>query len=226
LSLAAEFNALMCYDNVSFLPQWFSDALASLATGSGFGCRKFHCQDDEVIFGDARPIIINGIPDFAESPDLLDRAIKVTMRPIAERRTDEEVRAAFEALGPANDHPVHVQAPAGEVGGDRERRDRQTCWGAGAGVRVPHAQHGDDGLARQRRGRAARPGRRDPRASRRPARAARQGRLPEGGDDVTNTDTVWLLLDHDDGYDGGCAGQGNRMTLTTRIIRQPLALDN
>jgi hypothetical protein len=100
LSLAAEFNYAMAYDNVSSLPQWLSDALASLATGSGFGCRKFHCQDEEVIFGDARPIIINGIPDFAESPDLLDRAIKVTMRTIAERRTDEEVWAAFMALLP------------------------------------------------------------------------------------------------------------------------------
>jgi hypothetical protein len=47
LALAAEHNALMAYDNVSSLPQWLSDALASLATGSGFGTRRFYYQDEE-----------------------------------------------------------------------------------------------------------------------------------------------------------------------------------
>jgi hypothetical protein len=102
LSLAAESNAVMAYDNVSSLPQWLSDALASLATGSGFGARKLYTQDEEVIYGDARPIVINGIPDFAESPDLLERCIKLTLPAIAdkERKTDEEVQAEFERLLP------------------------------------------------------------------------------------------------------------------------------
>jgi hypothetical protein len=102
LALAAEHNALLAYDNVSSLPQWLSDALASLATGAGMGVRRLYTQDEEVIYGDARPIAFNGIPDFAESPDLLDRCVKVTLAPIpAERRkTDEEVCAAFDKALP------------------------------------------------------------------------------------------------------------------------------
>jgi hypothetical protein len=102
LALAAEHNALMAYDNVSSLPQWLSDALASLATGSGFGARKFYAQDEEVVFGDSRPIVFNGIPDFADSPDLLDRCIKVNLPsiPDEQRKTDEEVSAAFRRVLP------------------------------------------------------------------------------------------------------------------------------
>jgi hypothetical protein len=100
--VAAEHNALMCYDNVSSLPQWLSDALASLATGSGFGRRQMYGHDDERVYGDARPICFNGIPDFAESPDLLDRAIKITLPeiPDSKRQTDEQVWAEFERVRP------------------------------------------------------------------------------------------------------------------------------
>jgi hypothetical protein len=95
-------NAVLAFDNVSTLPQWLSDALCSIATGAGFRARKNYTDGEEVTYGGSRPILFNGIPDFAESSDLLDRALKVTCPdiPPEKRRTEEEIRAAFEAALP------------------------------------------------------------------------------------------------------------------------------
>jgi hypothetical protein len=49
-------------------------------------------MDEEVVFGLARPICFNGIPDFAESADLLDRSLRVTLPPIPDHRRKDEDR--------------------------------------------------------------------------------------------------------------------------------------
>ena len=102
LAIAAQQNAILVFDNVSSLPQWLSDAIASLATGSGFAVRTLYSQDEEMVYGTARPVAFNGIPDFAESSDLLDRAIKVTLPPIpdAQRKSEDELEPLFEAARP------------------------------------------------------------------------------------------------------------------------------
>jgi hypothetical protein len=102
LAIAAQQNAMLVFDNVSSLPQWLSDAIASLATGSGFAVRTLYSQEDETVYGTARPVCFNGIPDFAESCDLLDRAIKVTLPPIPDnqRKTEDELEPQFEAARP------------------------------------------------------------------------------------------------------------------------------
>jgi hypothetical protein len=102
LAIAAQMNALLVFDNVSSLPQWLSDAIASLATGSGFAVRTLYSQDDETVYGTARPVCFNGIPDFAESSDLLDRAIKLTLPPIPDdqRKSEDELEPLFEAVRP------------------------------------------------------------------------------------------------------------------------------
>jgi hypothetical protein len=47
-----------------------ADALCRLATGGGFATRKLHSDANEVLFKATRPIILNGIPELAERPDL------------------------------------------------------------------------------------------------------------------------------------------------------------
>jgi hypothetical protein len=102
LAIAAQKNAVLFFDNVSSLPQWLSDAIASLATGSGFAVRTLYSQDEETVYGNAVPICFNGIPDFAESSDLLDRAIRVTLPRIADdkRLSEDEFEPAFQAARP------------------------------------------------------------------------------------------------------------------------------
>ncbi len=102
LAIAAQRNAVLFFDNVSSLPQWLSDAIASLATGSGFAVRTLYSQDEETVYGNAVPVCFNGIPDFAESSDLLDRAIRVTLPRIPDDRrlSEDQFEPAFQAARP------------------------------------------------------------------------------------------------------------------------------
>src|SRR5262249_54643184 len=63
LAIAAGNAWILSFDNISGLPGWLSDSLCALATGSGFATRQNYSDTDEVIFGGARPIVLNGIPD-------------------------------------------------------------------------------------------------------------------------------------------------------------------
>ena len=95
LFIAARNRHVLAFDNISGLPQWLSDALCRIASGAGFGTRQLYCDADEELFDGARPIILNGIEEVVERPDLAERALFATCEPIAEeaRKSDEEVWA-------------------------------------------------------------------------------------------------------------------------------------
>ncbi len=81
---------VLSFDNISFLPEWASDALCRLSTGSAFSTRELYTDSDEVLFKAKRPVVINGIPDVATAGDLLDRAALLNLPRIpARRRVDE-----------------------------------------------------------------------------------------------------------------------------------------
>jgi hypothetical protein len=87
---------------VSRLQPWISDTLCRLATGGGFAVRQLYTDQDEVLFDAVRPVLLNGIEDIVERPDLADRAVFLTLEPIPEerRRPEAELWAAFEAQRP------------------------------------------------------------------------------------------------------------------------------
>ena len=99
LFIAARNRHVLAFDNISGLPQWLSDALCRIASGAGFGTRQLYSDADEELFDGARPIILNGIEEVVERPDLAERALFATCEPIAEeaRKSDEEVWANFAA---------------------------------------------------------------------------------------------------------------------------------
>ena len=102
LFIAANNGHVLAFDNVSGLPWWMSDTLCRLATGGGFAVRQLYTDQDEVLFDAARPAILNGIEDIVTRPDLMDRAVFLTLEAIPEehRRTEAELQAAFEADRP------------------------------------------------------------------------------------------------------------------------------
>ena len=97
LFIAANNGHVLTFDNISGLPTWISDTLCRLSTGGGFAVRQLYTDQDEVLFDASRPIILNGIEDVVERPDLADRGLFLTLEPIAEecRRPEEELWAAF-----------------------------------------------------------------------------------------------------------------------------------
>src|SRR5271167_1472696 len=91
LIAAARNSWIVCFDNLSHLPEELADAACRLATGGGSGGRELYSDHDEAIFDATRPMVFNAIPDLgAARPDFLDRAVIVEfldMKP--ELRRDE-----------------------------------------------------------------------------------------------------------------------------------------
>jgi hypothetical protein len=100
--IAANNGHLLAFDNLSGLPFWLSDALCRLASGGSFAVRQLYTDDEEVLFQATRPILLNGIEDVISRPDLADRAIFLTLPPIAERRrrSEAELWREFEMARP------------------------------------------------------------------------------------------------------------------------------
>ena len=101
--VSASNSWVLAFDNLSGVPAWFADALARLATGSGFATRMLHTDRDEFIFEGSRPIVLNGIPSLTDRADLADRAVTIHLAVIPEdaRQPEDELFAAFEAKRPA-----------------------------------------------------------------------------------------------------------------------------
>ena len=58
--------------------------ICRLATGGGFSTRQLYTDEDEVLFGSTRPIMLNGIDDIATRPDLADRSIALALAGISD----------------------------------------------------------------------------------------------------------------------------------------------
>lgn len=102
LAITANNGFLICLDNLSGLSGWVSDAICRLATGGGFATRELYSDSDEVLFAATRPVLLNGIEDVASRPDLIDRAVIVSLPAIGdeERRDERDLQAAFDGVAP------------------------------------------------------------------------------------------------------------------------------
>jgi hypothetical protein len=102
LVIAANNSHVLGFDNLSGLSHSLSDAFCRLATGGSFGLRQLYTDQDEVLFQAARPILFNGIEDIISRPDLADRAIFLTLAPIADqrRRPERQFWQDFEVARP------------------------------------------------------------------------------------------------------------------------------
>ena len=100
--VAARNTRVLAYDNVSRLEEAMADALCRVATGSGWGERELYTNGEEYFTHVCNPVLLNGIPSLLARADLADRALAVTLAPIADedRPTEAEVWAAFDAVLP------------------------------------------------------------------------------------------------------------------------------
>jgi hypothetical protein len=91
LTAAARNSWLVCFDNLSRLPEELADAACRLATGGGFGGRELYSDHDEAIFDATRPLVFNAITELGTArPDFLDRTLIVEFLSITpEVRPDE-----------------------------------------------------------------------------------------------------------------------------------------
>ena len=91
-----------CFDNLSTMSQSTSDTLCRLSTYGGFSTRKLYTDSDEVLINVRRPVILNGITDIVTKPDLVSRAVQVTLPdiPQTERLTETELLERYDSVRP------------------------------------------------------------------------------------------------------------------------------
>lgn len=102
LAIAANNGHLLAFDNISGISAQMSDALCRLSTGGGYSIRQLYKDEDEMVFDGKRPILLNGIEDMIDKPDLADRAIFIELELITAemRRTEVELGSEFEKAWP------------------------------------------------------------------------------------------------------------------------------
>jgi len=100
LYIAATAGLVVSLDNLSGLPVWLSDSLCSLATGGGIAKRQLFTDGDEFILDARRPILLNGIENIVERPDLMDRSVSLHLPaiPDAQRTEEESVLRRFDDI--------------------------------------------------------------------------------------------------------------------------------
>jgi hypothetical protein len=89
---------ILMLDNLSTLPESAADSMCRFVTGEGDSKRKLYTDDEDVIVEIMRAVILTAINAPTDRGDLLDRSLAVELEriPDNERRTDEELWAAFE----------------------------------------------------------------------------------------------------------------------------------
>ena len=102
LFIAAANSHIIAFDNISQLQPWMSDALCTLATDGAFSTRRLYSNTEEQLFRAQRPIVVNGIVNAIERPDLADRSLYLPLDAVPDgaRRTEEEFWAEFERERP------------------------------------------------------------------------------------------------------------------------------
>jgi hypothetical protein len=96
----ASHHYLVFFDNLSTLPEWLSDALCRCVTGEGYSKRELYSNDEDMLYSYRRSIAINGVNLVPSKPDLLDRAIILSLERIPETRNrrDEQLWEHFHVL--------------------------------------------------------------------------------------------------------------------------------
>lgn len=90
LAIAANNTLILAFDNISHISTPTSDALCRLSTGGGFATRTLHTDEDESIFDNKNPVILNGITNSANRHDLADREILIPLDVISEEKRMSE----------------------------------------------------------------------------------------------------------------------------------------
>ncbi len=94
---------MVCFDNLSHLPDELADAACRLATGGGFGGRELYSDHDQAVFDAIWPMVFNAIPDLgATRPDFLDRTLIVEISELKPemRRDEAQFWREFEQVRP------------------------------------------------------------------------------------------------------------------------------
>lgn len=93
---------VVAVDNVSFIPNWWSDALCRTVTGDGWLKRRLYTDGDPAVLSFRRVVLLTSIDSGALRGDLGDRVLLIDLETIddASRRTEQEIDAEYGKVRP------------------------------------------------------------------------------------------------------------------------------
>jgi len=94
---AAAGSWVVAVDNVSHIPDWWSDALCRAVTGDGDVRRRLYSDADLVVFSFRRVLLLNSIDLGEVRDDLMDRLLTIEVQRVGARgrRLDAEIEAEW-----------------------------------------------------------------------------------------------------------------------------------
>ena len=93
-------NHVVVFDNLSYIDGNLSDNLCRMSTGATLSKRQQYTNRDEVLVRYKNLVILNGITELAQRPDLLNRAITIDLPKIQKRRSSKEFWDGFSSAAP------------------------------------------------------------------------------------------------------------------------------
>lgn len=102
LAIFAQGHWVLNFDNVSSMSGDISDMLCTISTGGAFSTRTLYENAELTTFVFKRPVILNGIGNYATRPDLQSRSIMLNLKaiPAEGRKTEREMAVALEKIRP------------------------------------------------------------------------------------------------------------------------------
>ena len=103
LAIAVQQGHVIAFDNLRSFTPAMADALCRVSTGGAFPTRRLFTDDEQVVHRLHCGLILNGLHTFIDQPDLAQRCLPLTLKPLEEndRREDAEMMAALKADTPA-----------------------------------------------------------------------------------------------------------------------------
>jgi hypothetical protein len=101
--VAANAGYVLCFNNLSSLPDWLSDAFCVVTEGSGHSQRALYTDNDESLLSACAPLFLTGVTNIIVRGDLMQRTLFAGLAPVPndERMADEDFHALLEKDRPA-----------------------------------------------------------------------------------------------------------------------------
>lgn len=103
LAIAAQNSHVLIYDNVRGFKQMMADLMCIASTGGALSSRQLYTDADQAIQRLHVALILNGIHDFVNQPDLAQRCLPIHFKPLPAqiRRSESDLMREFECDLPA-----------------------------------------------------------------------------------------------------------------------------
>jgi hypothetical protein len=100
--VAANAGYVLCFNNLSTLPDWLSDAFCVVTEGSGHSQRALYTDKDESLLFACAPLFLTGVTNIIVHGDLMQRPIFAGLTPVPneERVADEDFYALLKKEQP------------------------------------------------------------------------------------------------------------------------------